>query len=133
MADRVELKHVILDRDRESFQVRTTIKADGASCLSKNPGDYFQFQIADWVGCANDIERYNWEHEFIHSFIAEKMWDGVSYVVHMEAHGKRMNEIGAKFEERWCYHFHRYLNGVGPALEPEWEGWREDARKLLHG
>lgn len=84
-------------------------------------------QIWEWVGCKDDGHRYNWEHEFIHSFISEKMWDAPSYVLWGEAHGKKLSVVGAKFEERWCYHFHRYLNQVADALESEWGAWRAEA------
>lgn len=96
---------------------------DGTECHSINSGDDYQLQIMGWVG-EPDIETYNFKHELTHNFLAEKMWDAASYVIWMEAHGKQMSRVGGLYEERWCYHWLKYANDLGPPLEPEWPEWK---------
>jgi hypothetical protein len=124
----VRLKYCTVER--HDLLTLTTF-LDGAVCEAVAPDTDWHRQIWGWVGCEGDGGRYNFEHEFIHSFIAEAMWDEPSYVVWMAAHKRKMSVVGAKFEERWCYHFHRYLNDIGPAIEPEWPEWKERAKALL--
>lgn len=104
---------------------------DSSKCVAiPTPYEYYPGIWAD-VGCEGEPVRYNFEHEFIHSFLAEKMWDDKSYVVWMQAHDKRMSHVGAKFEERWCWHFHRFLNGLGLAVEQDWWAWKAEAIEHL--
>lgn len=124
----IVLKHCLIERADD--KAITMFKDGSVSVSSPSPQEYYPGIWAD-VGCPDDPVRYNFEHEFIHSFLAEKMWDSTSYVVWMDAHDKRMSTVGAKFEERWCWHFHRFLNDTGPALEPEWHIWKLEAKGLL--
>lgn len=125
----ITLKHATVWLDGEA--THTLLLSDGATYRAVNPGDPRQMEIAGWVGCPGDIVTYNFEHEFIHNFISEKMHDRESYVVGMAARGRKMSVAGGLFEERWCYHFHRYLNSVAPEVEPEWPAWRQEAWELL--
>jgi hypothetical protein len=125
----IDLKYCRMHRS-DPFTVTTFKDSDGV-CCAEAPDTPWHRDIQSWVGCAGDPDRYNWEHEFCHNFLSEVMWDAPSYVVWMNAHNRRMSVVGAKFEERWCYHFHKYLNDLGEPLEPEWPGWRDWARELL--
>lgn len=125
----IDLDHVLIWRDGDATVTR--FKSDGAEARAVNSGDAYQQQIAGWVGCAGDIPLYNYQHEFLHSFLSQKMHGAESYVVGMEARGRRMSKVGGLFEERWCYHFHRYLNGVAGPVEPEWGEWKAEALALL--
>lgn len=126
----ITLKYVWL-WEREG-KILTRFKDDGTPTSEVEPPDTEWHQdIMAQVGCEGEPIRYMFEHEFIHSFLAEKMWDKRSYVVWMAANGKPMSEAAGYFEERWCWHFHRYLNQIAPPLEPEWEEWRREAWKHL--
>jgi hypothetical protein len=126
----IRLDHATVER-RGSAVVTTF--TDGAESVSEPPDTDWHRQIVGWVGCGDDLERYWFEHEFLHSFLAQAMHGRPSYVVWMEAHGKAMNMVGALYEERWVYHFHRYLNDVAGPVEPEWPGWKAQALELLRG
>jgi hypothetical protein len=125
----LSLKFVTVRRD--GLRTITYFPSDHVVCEAIAPDTPWHRQIMEWVGRAGDPGQYNFEHEFIHSFLSEKMWDGESYVVGSAARDRKISVVGAKFEERWCYHFHRFLNDVAGPLEPEWPEWRKEARSLL--
>lgn len=125
----IELAHATLWREGDVTVTR--MRLDHAIDRSEKPDDPDQRKYAQWTGCGDDLGRYNWEHEVIHSFLAEKMWGRESYVVSRQARGIKMAVVAALFEERWVYHFHCYLSNVGPALEPEWPAWRDELVEIL--
>lgn len=104
---------------------------DGTSCFNHPPDHWFYRNVASWCG-HTDLDQYNWEHEVTHAFLAEKMWDAPSPILWNAAHNRKGNIVGSKYEERWCYHFQRFLRGIASdVVEPEWHEWRVDARRRL--
>jgi hypothetical protein len=109
-----------------------TLFTDGTSCHVGDEADAIRRAAAKWVGLENDLPRYNYEHEVIHAFLAEKMFDAPSPVQWNMAHGRKGNIVAGRYEERWVYHFQRYLCGMSEqVVEDEWPVWREEARRLL--
>lgn len=91
--------------------------------------------IAHRTGYGDDRLAYCVEHDFAHSFVAEKLFDRPSEVLLSLAHGKTLSGRRAAYEEIAAQVFQRWLRAnerpiIGGC---DWDGWKREARGLLEG
>jgi len=87
------------------------------------------------VGC-EDVDDFCFQHDFVHSFLSEKLNGRPSPVLWALAHKKV--PVGTAPEESLVIHFQEFLNGVAPndimegADESvDWYALRHEARSLI--
>ena len=72
-------------------------------------------------GYGDDCAALSREHEFLHSFLAERTRGGASHALWAVAHGQREGQVAPIWvqeeEEAQVLAFQHYLNGVAPGEE----------------
>jgi hypothetical protein len=91
--------------------------------------------IAHRLGYGDDILRFCQEHEFAHSFVAERLLDRPSVVLSALAHGTQFSGRNAAFEELTAQAFQRWLRAnERPIISGvKWDEMKADALELLGG
>jgi hypothetical protein len=79
------------------------------------------------------IEAFCQEHDFCHNFIAERLANSFSYVIHPLAHNTEVIQPLGMYEEAIILHFQRFLNTQErPIIEgPDWDLLKSQALLLL--
>lgn len=81
----------------------------------------------------NDLTRYGYEHEFCHHFVPTRFFGRASYVVWNSAHDLPGRMVAAQMEERMIFYFQRFLHGLIPIPDRDWEAMRKEALEILNG
>jgi hypothetical protein len=85
------------------------------------------------LGYGDDILRYCQEHEFAHSFVAERLLDRPSMVLSALARGAVVSGRVATFEELTAQAFQRWIKAhERPIISGvKWDALKTDALTLL--
>jgi hypothetical protein len=83
-------------------------------------------------GFANNWLDYIRDHDLSHAFIAEKFFDKPSPIVWASAHQIELDETARLFEERWVYHWQKFVHNSGPPLEDDWISGKDEYLALWH-
>lgn len=137
MADALILRTITLRHCRVRFWEWgcETIFSDGSSVPSVPHETPHYFVISHRCGYGDDLLSYCCEHDFAHSFVAEKLLDQPSVVLSGLARGHSMPGKAAAYEELVAQVFQRFLRGgerpiVGGC---DWDAWASEALELLDG
>lgn len=106
---------------------------DGAESIAwPYPDDPHYVVISHRCGYRDDVMAYCREHDFVHSFLAEKLFDTPSGVVWASAHGTAFPDNTVQ-EEALVQMFQRWLRANEELIlaGADWDGLREEALRLL--
>lgn len=124
-------------RDRYAWTWTEFADGSGYGATPDHNADtaYIYADRARRVGCG-DVDDYCFQHEFVHSFLNEKLDGRASPVLWALAHKK--TPVGTAAEESLVIHFQEFVNGVSPndIMEGadegvDWYALRDEARFLL--
>lgn len=90
--------------------------------------------IAHRLGYADDLLAYTREHEFCHSFVSEKLFDGPSPVLWGVAHDAMLTGRQSVLEEVFAQTFQRFLRAnERPIVSglPRLDAWKDEALVLI--
>jgi hypothetical protein len=107
---------------------------DGTECpATPHPNMPHYHVVAHRLGYADDLLGYTREHEFAHSFLAERLHDAPSEVLWAVAHGKQLSGRAAAYEELASQAFQRWLRANERPLISgvKWDDLKRDALALL--
>jgi hypothetical protein len=107
---------------------------DGTEIVAHpHPGNHHYNVISHRLGYGDDILRFCQEHEFAHSFVAERLLDRPSVVLSALAHGTVLSGRNAAFEELTAQAFQRWLRAnERPIISGvKWDEMKADALELL--
>jgi hypothetical protein len=92
------------------------------------------YVISHRCGYGDDIMAYCREHDFSHSFVAERIRGGPSYVLLAMAHQEKVDMGAAVYEEIAAQTFQRFLRtNERPILSGvNWDKLKADALELLN-
>jgi hypothetical protein len=106
---------------------------DGAFVNSVPHDTHHYHVISHRCGYGDDILAYNFEHDFLHSFLCEFLFDEPSKVLWGEAHGESLLGEHAAFEEISVQTFQRFLRANERPIvsDVDWDHLRREAMAML--
>jgi hypothetical protein len=98
-----------------------TVFHDGSK-VDALPGETYEYRAkARQYGYGDDCAALSREHEFLHSFLAERVRGGASHALWAVAHGQLEGHVAPLWvqeeEEAQVLAFQEYLNGTEPGEE----------------
>jgi hypothetical protein len=127
----ITLKHCTIVWTTEGCDTRFHDGTEVGACSHDVPHYYV---IAHRLGYGDDLLAYTREHEFCHSFVAEKLFDQPSAVLWGVAHSAMLTGRQAAYEEFFAQGFQRFLrSNERPILSglPKLDAWKAEALDLL--
>lgn len=98
---------------------------------SIGPGHPYEGFVKTANDCGFDnLLEYIFDHDLSHAFLAEKMFNKPSPVLWAAAHGGCPGDASTLYEERYVYHWQRYVNLIIPPMEEEWPLWAYEYKYL---
>lgn len=124
--------------ERKDGHILTTLwPGSDAEVTSANwplPQDPYYVEVAAQCGFGPDrLMEYCHEHELLHSLLPVRFFGHQGYTITMSARQKSASLAGAKAEERLIYYAQRYIGGVIPAIDPQWETLKQEVSTMLYG
>lgn len=98
-----------------------------------HPEDHHYRVVAHRLGYGDDVLAYCVEHEFAHSFVAERLMGRTSQVVWALAHGEMLSGPEAAYEEIVAQTFQRWLRANEQPIVAgvPWHALKAEALSLL--
>jgi hypothetical protein len=113
----------------------TTIFADNRKWSAQPHHTPHYHVIAHRCGYGDDLLRYAQEHDFCHLFVAERLRERPSVVLHALAHGREPDPGEGLYEEMAAQTFQRWLRAnERPILGGfDWDALKSEALSHLQG